>query len=401
MESLNTSGPANSSRPKLWTRDFIGGTLVNFFLMVNYFSLMVVVTDYAMSTFSASASMGGFVASVFIVSALAARLASGGLIERIGRKRLLLAGAALEVLFSCSYFWTDGIVSLLIVRILHGFCYGMCSTAIGTIVTSLVPKDRKGEGIGYYMLSVTLGAAIGPFIGITLMQTMGFVSIFVVSAITAVLCLACAIVLKVPEIEKTNDASAHHTFFLRSLLEVRVVPISVVAALIYLGYSSILTFLKPFADEVGLQIAASVFFVVYAAAMFVTRPLTGKLYDRFGQRFAMIPAFISFMIGMMMLGLSQNSFMMLTSAAFLGFGVGTIQACGLTIAVQKVSRNQIGLANSTFYIFLDLGVGLGPTLLGLLVPEVGYAGLFITMVVLAACALIFYLFISRKTSEYI
>ena len=53
-------------------------------------------------------------------------------------------------------------------------------TAIGTIVTALVPDNRKGEGVGYYMLSVTLGAAIGPFLGMFLTQNAGFQTLFLV-----------------------------------------------------------------------------------------------------------------------------------------------------------------------------------------------------------------------------
>ena len=170
---------------KLWTKDFTLGTLVNFLLMVNYYGLMVVVADYSMKTYHAPAAAAGLAASIFIIGALVARLISGRVMDRIGRKRLLVIGAVGEVVFSALYLIGPAFAPLFALRLLHGFSYGICSTTIGTIVTSLVPDSRKGEGVGYYMLSVTLGAAIGPFLGMFLTQKAGCQLLFIVSAIVA------------------------------------------------------------------------------------------------------------------------------------------------------------------------------------------------------------------------
>ncbi len=142
--------------------------------MVNYYGLMVVVADYAMKTYDAPAATAGLAASIFVIGALIARLLSGRIMDRVGRKRLLMIGALFEVVFSALYLVGVGLWLLFALRLLHGIAYGMCSTAIGTIVTALVPDNRKGEGVGYYMLSVTLGAAIGPFLGMFLTQNAGF-----------------------------------------------------------------------------------------------------------------------------------------------------------------------------------------------------------------------------------
>ena len=123
------------SQEKLWTKDFIFGTLVNLLLMINYYSLMVVVTSYAMKTYGAPASTAGLAASMFIIGALVSRLASGGLMGAVGRKRLLLVGAACEVVFSLLYLADVGFALLFVLRFLHGFAYGSCSTTISGSVT--------------------------------------------------------------------------------------------------------------------------------------------------------------------------------------------------------------------------------------------------------------------------
>ena len=87
---------------------------------------------------------------------------------------------------------------------------------------------------------------------------------------------------------------------------------------------------------------------------------------------------------------------MLIAAALLGFGVGTVQASGLALAVRLAPDDRLSLANSTFYILLDIGVGVGPLLLGIVQPLWGYRGLFEAMSLVAIVALAAYLLVSRK-----
>lgn len=407
--------PAAQQRERLWTKDFTLGTAVNFLLMVNYYGLMVVVADYAMKTYDAPAATAGLAASIFIIGALIARLVSGRIMDRVGRKRLLVIGAAFEVGFSALYLAGLGFWLLFALRLLHGFAYGMCSTTIGTIVTALVPDGRKGEGVGYYMLSVTLGAAIGPFLGMALTQYIGFQTLFIVTAAVAGACLLAASQLRVPEVPATDaEVAAKANDIARderteraggfrvprpriaNYLETSVVPISAVCALLFFCYSSLLAFLTPFAAESGLETPASFFFVVYAVATFVTRPFTGKLFDRKGDRVVMIPAFIAFIVGMGLLATVYRPAAMLIAAALLGFGVGTVQASGLALAVRIAPDDRLSLANSTFYILLDIGVGVGPLLLGIVQPLWGYRGLFEAMSFVAMVALAAYLAVSRR-----
>lgn len=494
-----------SASTKLWTPSFIIGTLTNFVLLVNYYMLMVVMTSYVLDAYDAPPAVAAFSASVFIIGTLVARMVSGSIMERIGRKRILLIGAAFEIAFSCAYMLGAALPLLIAVRLAHGLAYGTCSTALTTIVTSMVPHARKGEGVGYYMLSVTLGAAIGPSLGIFVMSNFDFHLLFAGAAATAVLALLGAASLK-PDMRPANtpavktrfandavgnnsrasvlaaeaqaeeapemgtpaeDASAadfssamgstagfspaiastpngeqservlaerapareepctlpntdqgataktsrtlpntseratattSRTSFIAKVIEVPVVPISLVCGLIFFGYSSLLTFLTPYASEIGQTQAASFFFIAYALIMFVTRPFTGRAFDRKGPRVVMMPAFVSFAAGMVVLGLAENGWMIIGAALLLGFGVGTVQSSGLAMAVRITPDERLSLANSTFYVFLDAGVGVGPLILGLLAPLVGYGSLFLIMAAVALGAAGLYLAIEKRHS---
>lgn len=437
--------------PKLWTRDFVLGTVVNFVLCANYFMLMVVMTSYALDVYHAPASLAGFCASIFIVGTLVARFTTATVMARFGQKRTLVVGAAAEIALTALYFLGASLPLLLTVRFVHGFAYGTCSTAIATIVTAMVPPERKGEGIGYYMLSVTLGAALGPFTGIFLSNNFGFGTLFAIAMVVAAVSVPCALTLSRPATdrrlraskasktaakfaEKQAEAAALDEIageesaapaeerreeqaaeslrvpsthleqrvtatvqrsWLARFIEAPVLPISLVAGLIFFGYSALLTFLTPYATELGLSRAASVFFVAYALSMFITRPFTGVAFDRYGPHPVMVPAFIAFSIGMVVVAFMANDWMLLGGAMILGFGVGTVQSCGLAMAVRETPDDRLSVANSTFYMLLDVGVGVGPLFLGLIQPAIGYSAMYLLMAAVGILALALFLVVAK------
>lgn len=392
-----------ASQERLWTKDFILGTLINFLLMVNYYSLMVVITSYSMKVYDAPASAAGLAASIFIIGALIARVFAGTMMDRIGRKRILLVGIAVEVACSALYLLGIGFAPLFALRFAHGFSYGCCSTTIGTVVTALVPAKRRGEGVGYYMLSTTLGAAVGPFLGMFLSQNVGYTVLFATAAAVAVVGLLFIVSLKVPEIARKPKPSADGKTasrgargFVSKIVEPSAVSIGLMCGVLFFCYSSLLTFLTPFAEENGLTTASSFFFVAYAAATFVTRPFTGKQFDRKGDRIVMVPAFIAFTIGMALLSNVHHPAAMLIAAALMGYGAGTVQSSALALAVRMAPPEKLSLANSTFYALLDVGVGVGPLILGIVEPFWGYRGLFLSMAALSVVAFAIYLYIGRK-----
>jgi MFS family permease len=151
------------NKPKLWTKDFLIDTLTNFLVYLTYYLLMVIMTVFAMDNFQATLSEGGLASGIFIIGALFARLFAGKSIERVGRKKMLYIGLIFFFITTLLYFKVNSLLFLFVIRFLHGAGFGIASTATGTIVSSIIPAVRRGEGVGYYALSVSLAAAIGPF----------------------------------------------------------------------------------------------------------------------------------------------------------------------------------------------------------------------------------------------
>lgn len=137
---------------KLWSKDFISVTIVNFLMYLIHYTLIVTVTIFTIDKYHASESMGGLAAGIFIIGMLFGRLASGRVIDNLQPKKVLLFGIIFSIITVGLYFAIHSLLILMFVRLLHGIAFGLSSTATGTISSRIIPEKRKGEGIGYLSL---------------------------------------------------------------------------------------------------------------------------------------------------------------------------------------------------------------------------------------------------------
>ena len=99
---------------KLWTKDFIIMSSTSFFISLVYFLLMTTLAVYAIQQFSASESMAGLAASIFVIGAVFSRPFTGRYIETIGRKKVLFAGLLLFLAATLLYFTITNMYLLLL-----------------------------------------------------------------------------------------------------------------------------------------------------------------------------------------------------------------------------------------------------------------------------------------------
>lgn len=240
------------NKPKLWTREFILISTVNFFLTLVFFLLIVTIAVYAVAEYDASTSEAGLVTGIAIIGTMTGRIIIGRLIEAIGRKRTLVIGLILFVLTTLLYFVNIGLGFLLVTRFLHGMTLGMASTAAGTIVAQIIPMTRKGEGIGYFSMSSTLATAVGPFIGLYMSQRTGFEMIFVLCVVLGVVSLVFALFTKVPPVDFSGKKDTTKGFKISAYLEPKALPIAIITLTAALCFSSILSFINFYAIEIDL-----------------------------------------------------------------------------------------------------------------------------------------------------
>ena len=369
-------GAAVAVKQSLWTRSFVVISFVNFLQSVVFLLLMIIMAKVATDRFGASPALAGLSASIFVIGSFAVRPFFAKRIHSIGQTRVLYVASFFSVVLILMYFVVHSNEMLLLVRFLHGAAHGTAALATGTIVAGVVPRERYGEGIGYFTLGQTLSTAIGPFVGILLIRRGGFDSIIITCSVLASIALLALPLLRVRDLQLTEEQQA--------------VPVAVAVGLSYLCYSSVSSFLALYSEAIRLTGAATVFFIVYAIVVFVTRPLVGRRFDARGENSVMYAAIVVFAVGLAILAVAHQGAVLLLSAAVLGLGFGTIQTCGRAVTIKVTPLYRMGQATSTFYIFGDTGLGLGPLFCGLLIPLTGYRGMYGIMAVIAMVSVVLY-----------
>ena len=338
----------------------------------------------------------GWVVGSFTFSALLIRPYAGHAVDERGRKPILLAGICLLVLSVGSMAWVGQLLLLLLLRIVQGIGWGMATTASGTVATDLIPPQRRGEGMGYYGLSVNLAMTVGPALGLAIVAQHHFVPLFAISAALSLLALLLASRIRFrPAVTNTpgpvQTAATGKRNFQWDIVEKTALLPSGLTLFVTVTFGSISTFLPLYTAQKGV-VGIQWYFVLYAIALMVTRPVAGKLYDRKGHRAVFIPGTVLIMAAMLLLFVLHGSWMLWLAAILYGIGFGTIQPAMQAWAVQSAPPERRGMANATFFSSFDLGIGLGAIFFGLIAPIIGYANLYLVATIPVAISIIGYVY---------
>jgi MFS family permease len=319
--------------------------------------------------------------------------------EKGGRNLLIFLGLAISLAAVIGYYWSGTIVILLLMRMLFGIGFGMASTAFPTMASDVIPIRRMGEGMGYFGLSTSLAMSAGPLIGLSLLQGPGFGSLLLFTG------LAFALIIPI-SYRLTKGLPAHHKepapapvagpqgSVFRKLL----IP-SVLNLLLSISYGGLLGFLALYGAEAHLDHIAY-FFLFNAVAIVIIRPLSGKIYDRFGPAALLVPGSLFIIGGLLLLSFASSTAALFPAALCYGIGFGSMQPALQTWMIQSVDARQRGTANGMFFNSLDFGVAIGTMLLGSVALYNSYAVMYRYSALAPALLLVIYiviLFVQRRS----
>lgn len=375
--------------PVLWNRSFILCLFNNLFLFIFYFAQTTILPIYILNELGGTLTQAGLAMTLFMLSSIAVRPFSGLIIEKLGRKKTLYLSESLFCLFAVAYIFADNLTALLVIRFLHGIWFSILTTVTVPIANDFIPAQRKGEGMGYFVMSVNLGIVLGPLLGLTLMQDFSY--LFVTSILAGIIVLGFIFCFMIPIAQYIpTPQPVQRRLSLDDFMEKKALSVSVLALLISFSYASIMSYISPFADAKGLLEYAGLFFVVFAVAMMSLRPITGKIYDRKGPSYVIYPAIALFALGLALLSQIQTLTGFMLAAVCIGMGFGSVQPCLQTLAIQRAPKARIGHATSTFFTCYDIGIALGSLLLGLMIAKYSYSFAYLVCAALTVLSLIFY-----------
>lgn len=389
----------NMEEAKLWTKNFFSISICNFFLFMNYYYLLVTLPIFVIQDLKSSEAEAGLIAMVYLFAAIVTRPFVDQFMEKLGKQKMLIISLVIFLIASISYLFVSSIVLLLIIRFLHGIGFGIATTATGAIVADIVPESKKGEGMGYFILSSNVAMVIGPFLGLTSLDHWGSFVMLVIALICSVGALLTGGIVNLHEMKpKLNKRELFKVnFSFEKLVEVSTFRIALIAAFLAFAYSTVLSFVSVFAEKMNLGAGSNLFFVVYAIVLLISRPFTGRWFDRYGANVIVIPCIVSFAFGLFILSMANTSFIYLLSAVFIGLGWGTLFPSFQTMAIQIVPPARRAASLSTFLSIFDIGIGLGSFLTGAVVVFTGFESLYFYTSLYVLVGLILYcLFVQSR-----
>ena len=300
----------------------------------------------------------GLIISLFTLTAAISRPFSGKLADTVGRIPVMIFGSIVCVVCGFLYPMFISVWGFFFIRLLHGFSTGFQPTGISAYVGDLIPFERRGEAMGFLGFFVTLGFAIGPWLGPRLASAFSVEMMFYVSSAAALLSALVIIGMKETLSETQKFSLQLLKVNSQDIFEPRVLAPSLVMMFTGFAFGTILTIIPDFSDH--LQVAnRGDFFSVYTIAALFVRLAAGKASDRYGRVMILRIATVGLALSMMLIGFSTNKDLFFVAAILFGLASGTTSPTLFAWTIDLSSKHHRGRGMGTMYIALEIGIGSG------------------------------------------
>jgi MFS family permease len=338
----------------------------SFGAMICFYLLLFVVPQYATSI-GASGIGAGFATGALMLSTVATELATPRIVARFGYRITLAAGLALLGAPALALTVAHTMPAILAICLVRGAGLAIIVVVGGSLVASIVPPERRGEGLGLYGFIVNVPAVVGLPLGVWLAAHAGYPTVFIIAGLGALAGIAA--VPGLPAVE----APAHEepVGVLAGLLTPALARPAIVFSATAMAAGVIVTFLPLAAIHASGNVIATALFV-QAAASTLSRWYAGRLGDRLGHAALLIPGVLLATIGMATLILIASTPAIMIGMVLFGIGFGITQNATLTLMFDRVSPSGYDAVSAVWNVGYDAGLGIGAVAFGVVSTHTGY-----------------------------
>lgn len=377
---------------KLWSWPYIYILVLYCFVQMVLYMITPVLSKYILNM-GESNSIAGIIAGAFSITALLIRPFSGYLADRFHKKRLLTFSLLLTFLSLAGYYAAAAPWQIFLFRLCQGGAYAVSTTVMMAMVSEVVDVEIRGAGIGYYALAATLAQAVGPGIGLKVVECAGYRKSILLAAFIAMAAVGASFFQ--PFREEVKEKAEAPKLEFGSLIAKEVLALAGFSCLFSLSNGLMSNFISVLGDERGI-LNISLYFTVNAVIMAVTKPLSGRLTDRYGLHYIMYGAYFFCATALYLLAGARSLAVVLGVAVLYGIGVGAGQPALQAQSTKEVKIEQVGIAVSTCYLGNDIGQGIGPALGGMVSDRFGYGAMFFCAALLHTAAFFLFYFYEKK-----
>jgi MFS transporter, DHA1 family, solute carrier family 18 (vesicular amine transporter), member 1/2 len=306
--------------------------------------------------------------AAFPIAQLITALAAATLVERIGRRPVIIGAVVLLGLATLAFAVAEGVIALGGARAAQGAAAGFVWTAGMACIADIYPRNQLGLRMG---LAETAGGAtglIGPVVGGGLIALVGVQSAFLFAAALPALALIPS--LAVPETRRPETPQPPNV--LRALRRLASVPrarVSAAALALFAGGLALLEPLMPLdlSSRLGTgPFGIGLVFGAGLAAYYVVIPFAGRYSDRHGRRRPLVAGGVVMAAGLPAIALAPTAFGVAIAFAVVGAGMACVAAPSGPLMVEAIDETEMlgnyGVSGAVLTALFAAGYSAGPLL---------------------------------------
>lgn len=368
MSDLNLGCTVSEEKQTIWNKAFLSIFVINFILNMGQFMMNTLIPKYA-EHLGATATIVGIVSGMFAVTSLCTRPIVGPATSYFKKNRLLAVTTGIIILSFVFYGFASSIPMIIAGRLLHGMGMGFLAPVTLALASNALPESKMASGIGVFSLGQAISTAVGPTLGLKLVKMVGYRYAFFMAAAL----LGVAFILSLQMKTEEADRSAGFKISLNNMIDFDVIVPAIIMFFLGGTYSCINTFIVVYGSACGVE-DIGLFFTAYAICLLFTRPISGRIADKYGIDKTVVPGIIIFAISFIIVSFSRTLPMFIIAGAVSAFGYGICQPSIQSLCMSLVPKERRGIAGNTNYMGVDTGYLLIPPLAGAIVTFIQQSG---------------------------
>jgi MFS family permease len=374
---------------KILTRDFV---LVSFaqFAFTFVFSLLIPTLPIYLSRVGSTEVEIGILIGSFFLSSLVLRPFVGRALLKIHEKYFMFTGALLFALTSLAFLLAPPFWPFLIVRVFQGIGFSFFLTASYTLVANISPEGQLGESLSYFYITFNLSGALGPLLGMFLINHFSFTLLFLVCVGLSLCSMFTANKLGRRQAPPLQESSTEDGFFFSR----KAIPPSIINSFSLFIWGGLSAFFPLYAIHHGVA-NPGLFFTTVAIMLILGRALGARILDLYGKERIILPCLFTYIISTAILAFSKTLPMFILVAIIWGIGHAFLGPTLVAYALDRMGSTR-GLVIGTFMAISDLGISLGPVIMGIVIHTASYPIMFLCLALAGTINLCYFYFFVRK-----
>jgi MFS family permease len=335
----------------------------------------------------------GVLAATFAIVPLALALPSGAVTDRLGERRVAIAGGVVLVLSAvCFNTQGDSVAGLIAGSVLLGTGQLFCVVSQQALVANTSTTGRFDAAFGRYTFATSLGQAVGPGLIIVFGGRAAIPDTAAIFGVSTLVCVAVTVLsfgfASGPAPTKLTSSSEPSVW---ALFRLPGLPRALLTSCVILAAVDIsLVYLPALGAERGLSArVVGLLLSLRAAASMVSRLFLGRLSAGVGRRRLLVSSTVLAAAGTALVPVPMPLPLLAAVIVAMGFGLGVGQPVTMAWLAESSPPGMRGRSMSLRLVGNRTGQLVLPSAVGLVAAGLGSAGvLWVTAAALGAVALI-------------